>query len=924
MATTIETTNVITRFTTEYDAQSGRRAAREAKRVSDSIDGGFDKAAREAKQSFNKIEQDSRKSLKKVENNFKRSENRLTTLFKGLGTRLAAIGIGAAIGGAVNRAINAAGSFETLSTSFKVLTGDIGTANALIEELNDFSLRTPFRPEEINNSARTLLGFGRSAEIVKEDIELIGNAAAATGADLQSLSVVFGQVAGAGKLQGQDALQFINQGLPVYKLLEESLGKSQSELKELQSQGKITFKDLREAFELAGQEGGAFFEALEQQSKTFDGLKSTFQGFINEALRGVGNIFLPAAKETLKGLIELTSGFVDFIKNNTEGIRDFLSQISTVFGNAIRPVITAIKQFFSTVNTGVTGLEVFETIITRIARVFTVIGNVAASVIQLFTGIAREVRNLVSGSEGLTNRFQLLQNIFTNFPAVVNGSLEVIKKFISDAILSVINANDRLKLQFLKVKDFFLRNQGDQINALQNTIDERAALKSGETFAEAFNRGFNQIADINIEFDGSLDQVKKEVADTVKEVEKETKKTEDTVKKSREKLEVELLETLEVRKVAESKTADLLREQGRKERAIIEEQIRLNNFLASNVELTEAQKAAAVAESTEKQLQLQIELLEIQKQLLQQNGGSAAEILKVSKSISEVKSQLTDLRSQAGELGTFDSILKTLFPKGDLDGIKGELSNLYGELINLAASYNQRRGEILDQEYQAAEQRVNDILNLSEGASQKQLDFEQKRLEEAAKARDAFAKKSEAAAKIETAANIVAALARIAAESGLASLGTLPAFLSLFAGLAAAATQIFHEGTESVSKKGERAPDRGLRQNEVFAILEEDERVIDKKLNRQLKGMSNAELVKNAIIGKQMKNARINPEVIAVIQDNTGNMKEMKRMTKAIESMERTLRKFKVESIQNIDSNGITQMVEGSIKKYKEQLKRLR
>ncbi|MBK9689122.1 MAG: tape measure protein [Saprospiraceae bacterium] len=149
-----------------------------------------------------------------------------------------------------------AGAAEQTAISFNTLIGNAERADQLFRDLDKFSIDTPFEPTEINNAAKTLLGFGRSADIVLSDLNLIGNASAATGANLQSLAVVFGQVAGTGKLAGQDALQFINQGIPVYQLLSESLGKSVKEIKKLQEDGKITFDVLREAFAKASKELG--------------------------------------------------------------------------------------------------------------------------------------------------------------------------------------------------------------------------------------------------------------------------------------------------------------------------------------------------------------------------------------------------------------------------------------------------------------------------------------------------------------------------------------------------------------------------------------------------------------------------------------------------------------------------------------------
>ncbi|HNQ31633.1 MAG TPA: tape measure protein [Candidatus Woesebacteria bacterium] len=251
----------------------------------------------------------------------------------------------------IGSAINLASTFETTSASFKILIGDQERAVALMKELNAFSTATPFEPAEVQAAAKTLLGYGRSAETVLSDIEILGNAAAATGADLKGLSLVFGQVAGAGKLMGQDALQFINQGVPVYQILGDMLGKSGAEIKELQSQGRITFDMLREAFKRAAEDGGKFAGALEAQSKTMSGLFSTLRGNIDEFIKRIGDRMIPVLKPALAFLGQFFEGLTQNLFEGKKATGEFADVINTAadvirgVGNAIAIVGAGIVTF---------------------------------------------------------------------------------------------------------------------------------------------------------------------------------------------------------------------------------------------------------------------------------------------------------------------------------------------------------------------------------------------------------------------------------------------------------------------------------------------------------------------------------------------------------------------------------------------------
>ncbi len=258
----------------------------------------------------------------------------LSSLIKGF-VKIAAPG--AILGGLAaigKRAISASADMKTLEASFATLVGGMDKAQVLIKKLNDFSLATPFTPEEVNQSAKTLLGFGRSADDVTEDLKILGQAAAATGAPFKSLALVFGQVAGVGKLLGNDVLQFINAGVPVYQVLAEHMNVSVAKVKELQQSGKITFDVLRQAFKEAGSEGGKFAGALELQSKTVNGLLSTLKGTSEAVLVALGSKFEGVMSRSLSGLIKFGNGLKELI-SPTKTVAQETKELQNEFNNEI-------------------------------------------------------------------------------------------------------------------------------------------------------------------------------------------------------------------------------------------------------------------------------------------------------------------------------------------------------------------------------------------------------------------------------------------------------------------------------------------------------------------------------------------------------------------------------------------------------------
>lgn len=288
--------------------------------------------------------------IKKDANSLQSSFDSAKKAFVGLTAVAAVVKVTQAIGELSGKAIQLAADFEAVTKSFKILLGSKAEADRLVIDLERFALETPFESKDILAAAKTLLGYGRAAREVKEDIALIGNAAAATGANLSSLSLVFGQVAGVGRLMQQDAQQFITAGIPVYQVLGDYLQKDIEEIKKLQSEGKITFDILREAFEKASAEGGKFYGALEEQANSYAGLTAANNEYRENILWSFGEILLPFLKAFYQVWNEILKEASDRMIELAESIKPAVE----VFISGLKPVLDGVLRTISAL-TGIIG-----------------------------------------------------------------------------------------------------------------------------------------------------------------------------------------------------------------------------------------------------------------------------------------------------------------------------------------------------------------------------------------------------------------------------------------------------------------------------------------------------------------------------------------------------------------------------------------
>jgi len=224
---------------------------------------------------------------------------------KNIGSTLAPASVAMGLIGA--KAISSASNFETLGIQLEILTGSAEKGKQLFQELATFSAQTPFELPDIVQATRTLLGSNIALKDVVATTKMLGDVSAGSGADIKSLAVVYGQVAGMTKLQGQDAMQFVSNGIPIWALLQKATGKSIDQLRELASDGKISFDIVNKALTQATEKNGMYFQATQKLSKSLGGLYSTLKDNVNIAFGELGAEMVKAIN--LQQLITQISDF---------------------------------------------------------------------------------------------------------------------------------------------------------------------------------------------------------------------------------------------------------------------------------------------------------------------------------------------------------------------------------------------------------------------------------------------------------------------------------------------------------------------------------------------------------------------------------------------------------------------------------------
>ena len=212
------------------------------------------------------------------------SAKRLENSVSGIGSKLKMLA-GAFIGfETVKTGISAFAEREKLQTDIGTLLGDDVAGKQFSDYITQFAKATPYGISELSGLAKGLIQYNVSLDDTKMYMQQLGDIAMGDKQKMASLGVVLGQVASAGRLQGQDLMQFINAGFNPLTVLSEMTGKTMAQLRDDMSQGAISFEMVSAALKKATSEGGRFYKGMEKGSKTLSGLWSTAMDNIKQSL----------------------------------------------------------------------------------------------------------------------------------------------------------------------------------------------------------------------------------------------------------------------------------------------------------------------------------------------------------------------------------------------------------------------------------------------------------------------------------------------------------------------------------------------------------------------------------------------------------------------------------------------------------------
>lgn len=228
-----------------------------------------------------------KKAFDQVDSSIRKADSsarKMDSTISGLSSKVKGLAAGLVGIGTIKTGISAFAERETLKTNLGVLLQDEKTGEDFSRYITQFAKSTPYGISELSSLANGLIQYDVSLDDTKKYMSQLGDIALGDKNKMSSLGVVLGQVASAGRLQGQDLMQFINAGWNPLTEISKMSGKSIAELRDDMSQGAISFDMVTQAMDRATKEGGKFFKGMEKGSKTLAGRWSTAMDNIKQSL----------------------------------------------------------------------------------------------------------------------------------------------------------------------------------------------------------------------------------------------------------------------------------------------------------------------------------------------------------------------------------------------------------------------------------------------------------------------------------------------------------------------------------------------------------------------------------------------------------------------------------------------------------------
>lgn len=250
--------------------------------------------------------------------------SRMDNAFSGISRSVASIGAAWSLQELGKNVATIRGEFQSLQKTMEVMLQSKSKAEALMAQMVQTAATTPFGLQEVAGGAKQLIAYGLEADKVNDTLIQLGNIASGLKIPLGDLIYLYGTTMAQGRLYTQDLNQFTGRGIPMIKELAEHFGVAESKVKGLVEEGKVGFPEVQAVINDLTNEGGKFFNLMEEQSQLINGKISNLEDAFDSMFNKIG--------QSNEGVINDTIDTALLLVENYEVVGDVLMTLVADYG----------------------------------------------------------------------------------------------------------------------------------------------------------------------------------------------------------------------------------------------------------------------------------------------------------------------------------------------------------------------------------------------------------------------------------------------------------------------------------------------------------------------------------------------------------------------------------------------------------------
>lgn len=271
------------------------------------------------------------------------------TVMAGVFSKLYAAALSAAEG-FISSGIEYNAQIETYTTGLTNMLGSAEAAQQVMENIQADAARTPFDVESLTKANQYLISAGENASYARKTINALGDAVAATGGgsdELNRMAQNLQQIANTGKATAVDIKQFAYAGINVYGILADYTGKSTAEVQKM----TISYDLLTEALQAASEEGGRYYNAMDDLSQTQNGRTNTLKDNVKQLAGLMTSDLADGIGMVTSNLNTMTVAAIEAYKTDGwKGLGDAILELDN-------PISAVIKKFGELGSAAVSALD---------------------------------------------------------------------------------------------------------------------------------------------------------------------------------------------------------------------------------------------------------------------------------------------------------------------------------------------------------------------------------------------------------------------------------------------------------------------------------------------------------------------------------------------------------------------------------------